>query len=105
MKQEFSALYDLKIMIFLEEIFSVLTTPFILWFSLPKCSDKIIEFFRLFTVHVDGIGYVCSQAVFDFERDGKVIPFISHFLTLSRTVIDDDSLDPLFAITKWNNLL
>jgi autophagy-related protein 9 len=72
-KREFSALYDLKIMVFLEEILSVLTTPFILWFSLPNCSDKVVDFFREFTVHVDGIGYVCSFAVFDFKRHGKVI--------------------------------
>ena len=59
-------------MIFLEEVLSVLTTPFVLWFALPNCSDKIVDFFREFTVHVDGIGYVCSFAVFDFERPGKV---------------------------------
>lgn len=74
-KKEFSALYDLKIMIFLEEVLSVLTTPFILWFSLPKCSERIVDFVREFTVHVDGMGYVCSFAVFDFKRHGKV-----HFL-------------------------
>ena len=51
---------------------SVLTTPFVLWFALPNCSDKIVDFFREFTVHVDGIGYVCSFAVFDFKRPGKV---------------------------------
>jgi autophagy-related protein 9 len=62
-------------MVFLEEILSVLTTPFILWFSLPNCSDKVVDFFREFTVHVDGIGYVCSFAVFDFKRHGKVIFF------------------------------
>lgn len=71
-KREFSSLYDLKIMIFLEEVLSVLTTPFILWFSLPNSSEKIVDFFREFTVHVDGIGYVCSFAVFDFKRHGKV---------------------------------
>src|SRR5262249_20910038 len=39
-----------------------------LWFSLPKCSDQIIDFFREFTIHVDGVGYVCSFAVFDFKK-------------------------------------
>lgn len=61
-------------MIFLEEVLSVLTTPFILWFSLPNSSEKVVDFFREFTVHVDGIGYVCSFAVFDFKRHGKVSP-------------------------------
>lgn len=61
-------LYCLKISIFIEEIFSVIFTPFVLWFSLPKCSDRIIDFFREFTVHVDGVGYVCSFAVFNFQQ-------------------------------------
>jgi autophagy-related protein 9 len=61
--------------VFLEEVLSVLTTPFILWFSLPNSSERIVDFFREFTVHVDGIGYVCSFAVFDFHRHGKVFEF------------------------------
>src|SRR5271155_3212040 len=55
-------------MIFLEEVLSVLTTPFILWFSLPNSSEKVVDFFREFTIHVDGVGYVCSFAVFDFKK-------------------------------------
>ncbi|PBP26073.1 putative mitochondrial carrier protein, partial [Diplocarpon rosae] len=50
------------------EVLSIIVTPFILWFSLPKCSDQIIDFFREFTIHVDGVGYVCSFAVFDFKK-------------------------------------
>ncbi|KAJ8061479.1 hypothetical protein OCU04_009294 [Sclerotinia nivalis] len=71
-KREFSTLYQLKLMIFIEEVFSIIITPFLLWFSLPKCADQIIDFFREFTVHVDGVGYVCSFAVFDFKKgDGR----------------------------------
>ena len=57
---------------FFTELLSVLLTPWILFFSLPPCSAAIIDFFREFTLHVDGIGYVCSFAVFDFERHGTV---------------------------------
>jgi autophagy-related protein 9 len=67
-RKEFAELYQLKIMVFLSEVLSIMITPFILWFSLPKCSDQIIDFFREFTVHVDGVGYVCSFAVFDFKK-------------------------------------
>lgn len=67
-KREFAALYQLKIVIFLEEVLSIIITPFVLWFSLPNCSDQIIDFFREFTLHVDGVGYVCSFAVFDFKK-------------------------------------
>ncbi len=71
-KREFSTLYQPKIVIFLTEVFGILITPFVLWFSLPKCSEQIIDFFREFTIHVDGVGYVCSFAVFDFKKgDGR----------------------------------
>ncbi|KAI1612467.1 autophagy protein Apg9-domain-containing protein [Exophiala viscosa] len=65
-KDEFSELYQMKVVIFFEEVLSMIFTPFVLWFSLPKCSERIIDFFREFTVHVDGIGYVCSFAEFGF---------------------------------------
>lgn len=58
--------------VFFTELLSVILTPWILFFSLPPCSAAIIDFFREFTLHVDGIGYVCSFAVFDFERHGTV---------------------------------
>ncbi|KAF4976089.1 hypothetical protein FZEAL_7199 [Fusarium zealandicum] len=67
-KQEFAELYKMKVVIFLEEIMGIITTPMLLLYSLPKCSDQIIDFFREFTIHVDGLGYVCSFAVFDFQK-------------------------------------
>ena len=69
-KQEFSQLYQMKVAIFLEEVLSMIFTPFVLCFSLPNCSERIIDFFREFTIHVDGIGYVCSFAEFGFSRPG-----------------------------------
>lgn len=73
-RKEFATLYQLKVIIFLEEILSMIFTPFVLWFSLPKCSDRLIDFIREFTVHVDGLGYVCSFAVFDFKRGTNLMP-------------------------------
>lgn len=70
----------MKIVTFANELISVVLTPFILWFSLPECAPAIIDFFREFTVHVDGLGFVCSFAVFDFQRHGNVkvrVPFLS----------------------------
>ncbi|KAL0936678.1 autophagy protein Apg9 [Colletotrichum truncatum] len=67
-KREFSELYKLKILILVEEIVGILTASLVLIFSAPKCSDQIIDFFREFTIHVDGVGYVCSFAVFDFKK-------------------------------------
>ncbi|KAL4910777.1 hypothetical protein BDW74DRAFT_141842 [Aspergillus multicolor] len=73
-RRDFAESYQMKIVIFMEEILSMIFTPFILWFSLPKCSDRVIDFFREFTVHVDGMGYLCSFAVFDFKKGTNVIP-------------------------------
>ncbi|KAI8999475.1 autophagy protein Apg9-domain-containing protein [Gaertneriomyces semiglobifer] len=70
-RYQFSSLFDYKIMLFVYEIMSVLYAPFILLFSLPKCADSIVDFFREFTVHVNSLGYVCSFAVFDFKRHGN----------------------------------
>ena len=73
-KQEFEQLYQMKIVVLIEEVLSMIFTPFVLWYSLPKCSDRIIDFFREFTVHVDGLGYVCSFAEFKFQMNGNVAP-------------------------------
>ncbi|KAG9127405.1 autophagy protein atg9 [Ceratobasidium sp. 392] len=67
---KFGNLFAVKAAIFVQELTSVLLTPFILWYSLPPCADKIVDFFREFTWHVDGLGYVCSSAVFDLKRHG-----------------------------------
>lgn len=67
-KSEFATLYKPKLVIFLDEVFSILITPIILFTSLQHSSDQIIDFFREFTIHVDGLGYVCSFAVFDFKK-------------------------------------
>lgn len=72
-RKEFAVFYQMKAIIFLEEILSIISTPFLLWYSLPKCSEQIIDFFREFTIHVDGLGYVCSFAVFDFKKGGNTL--------------------------------
>lgn len=67
-KKEFSTLYQMKVVNFAMELLGIFFTPFVLLITLPQCSDRIIDFFREFTVHVDGLGYVCSFAVFDFKN-------------------------------------
>ena len=39
---------------------------------LPNRAAAILEFVRSFTVYVEGVGHVCSLALFDFERHGDV---------------------------------
>lgn len=66
-KNEFCKLYNLKIIILLRELASLVMTPFILWFSLPRSADRIVEFFRDSSVYVDGLGYVCKYAMFELN--------------------------------------
>lgn len=68
---EFAKLFELKVVIFLQEILSVVFTPLILYYSLPKSSSAIIDFVSQSTVKVDQLGYICSFAHFDFVRHGN----------------------------------
>ncbi|CEP18256.1 hypothetical protein [Parasitella parasitica] len=69
---EFCKLFDYKVGIFVQELTSVVFAPLVLCLSLPDSAAQIVDFFREFTVYVDGLGYVCSFAQFDFERHGNV---------------------------------
>ncbi|GAB7360948.1 hypothetical protein MBLNU230_g0931t1 [Neophaeotheca triangularis] len=66
---EFSALYQMKVMIFLEEILSLIVAPLILLRNANTRSERVVDFFREHTVHVDGVGYQCNFAVFGFKKD------------------------------------
>lgn len=59
-------------LLLLEEMASVVVTPFVLYFSLPKCAPEILKFVRSFTTHVEGVGDICSLSAFDFQRHGNV---------------------------------
>lgn len=61
----------MQALMFLEELASVVLTPFVLYVSLPKCAPAILAFVRDFTVHVDGVGHICSLAAFDLQRHGN----------------------------------
>lgn len=67
-RAEFSQLYQPKILLYVEELLSILVTPFILMFRLPKCSEQIVDFFREFSIVVDGVGVVCSYSMFPFKK-------------------------------------
>jgi autophagy-related protein 9 len=87
---EFGQLFAMKATIFVQEILSVVLTPLVLWFSLPDCAPAITDFFREFTVHVDGLGYVCSFAVFDFKRHGNVNVSISFLFLVPHVLMHID---------------
>ncbi|CAI5758577.1 unnamed protein product [Candida verbasci] len=70
-KNEFCKLYSLKILVIVNEILSLIVTPFLLWFKISQSSGLIIDFFREYSIHVDGLGYVCYFAMFNFEEKDK----------------------------------
>ena len=68
-RAEFSAMYQMKILIFTEEILSLIVAPWILLRNATHRCERVVDFFREQTVHVDGIGYQCNFAVFGFKKD------------------------------------
>lgn len=71
-REELKDLFPSRYQLFGRELVGLLLNPFILYYSLPKNAEELVEFFREFSVQVDGLGYVCSFALFDFERHGDL---------------------------------
>lgn len=67
-KTEFSLMYEMRLIILLKELASIFLAPFILYYSLTQSCDDIVDFIRDHSVHVDGLGYVCTFAMFDFKQ-------------------------------------
>lgn len=67
-KNEFSLMYEMRLIILLKELASIFLAPFILYYSLTQSCDDIVDFIRDHSVHVDGLGYVCTFAMFDFKQ-------------------------------------
>ena len=61
-------MYLYKVELFVSEIVYVFLTPFILIFTLPKCSEKILDFVKDVTVCVDGVGDVVGYSTYDFKN-------------------------------------
>lgn len=70
-RTEFETLFQYTGMMLLEEMTSIFLTPYLLLFVVPKKVDDILRFIADFTVHVEGVGHVCSFSVFDFQNHGN----------------------------------
>ncbi|KAG0298313.1 autophagy protein atg9 [Linnemannia gamsii] len=103
-RKRFALLFEYNVMLFLMEFMSLVLTPLMLCLSLANCSEKIVDFFREFTVHVDGIGYVCSFAVFDFKRQGNVRNGNQAAGTMNEHAVANESkMEKSFLNFKHNN--
>lgn len=69
-KIEFSNLFAMKIEIFLREFGSLLGVVYLLWVVIPPKLESILDFVDDVSVEVDGLGIVCSFALFDFHKHG-----------------------------------
>jgi len=67
--QEFSELYKLKIKIFMEEFFSIVSTPYLLWFVFPARAHRIVEYIQQSSVLHD-CGHVCRTQEFYIKGNG-----------------------------------
>ncbi|KAL1460791.1 hypothetical protein WDU94_012740 [Cyamophila willieti] len=70
-RDEFSQLFQYKIVYVLQQLCSPLVTPYILYFHMKPKSLEIVDFFRNFTVEVMGVGDVCSFAQMDVKKHGS----------------------------------
>lgn len=68
---EFETLFQYTGMMLLEEMVSIFLTPFLLVFVVPERVDDILRFITEFTVHIEGVGHVCSFSAFDFQKHGN----------------------------------
>ena len=102
-RNEFLQVFVYKFIIFLYDILSVVTTPFLLLFVLPNQSPKISDFIKINTVDVDNIGPICIYAQFDNKlNDKKMKKSISGFImnhsldgykSLSSTSLEDSGIN------------
>lgn len=70
-KYEYCQLFNLRVLIIFNEILSIILTPFLLWFRISEMSSHIIDFFRDYSIHIDGLGYICYFSMFNFEQKEK----------------------------------
>ena len=70
-KKEFQQLFTLKLISFFKEFISLFGVVYILWSELPLRIEAILDFVDDVSVDIDGVGTVCSYAIFDFNKHGN----------------------------------
>uniref|UniRef100_A0A7S1U8L1 Autophagy-related protein 9 n=1 Tax=Phaeomonas parva TaxID=124430 RepID=A0A7S1U8L1_9STRA len=80
-RDAFLRLFQYKAALFAQEALAVVFAPLILCFCLPACTDRILQYMRLYSVDVEGVGTVCCFSTFDVNQFGDP------------TFMDNDDLD------------
>ena len=68
--KSFASLFKFKAQLFLQEMLSVVVSPYILCFSLPRDAERICEFVLAVKSEAPGVGEVCGFATFNFDIYG-----------------------------------
>ena len=63
--------FDVVQVYILEELLSPIVTPFILLLCVRPRAASIVDFLRMFTVEVVGVGDICSFAQMDVRKHGN----------------------------------
>jgi autophagy-related protein 9 len=97
---EIRSLFKLRLVVFLQEFISLLSSPFLFIFWLPKRADNIVIFLRDHSEYVAGRGVLCRFALFDeVNHPGSTTSLASHTSELT----EQSDLDVTRSMTlKWN---
>ena len=68
--KSFSTMFKFKAQLFLQEVISLILSPYILCVSLPRCAEAICEFVLSIKSEVPGVGEVCGYSTFNFDVYG-----------------------------------
>uniref|UniRef100_A0A2P2MKV5 Autophagy-related protein 9 n=2 Tax=Rhizophora mucronata TaxID=61149 RepID=A0A2P2MKV5_RHIMU len=101
---EFETLFQYTGMMLLEEMASIFLTPLLLLCVVPKRVDDILQFIVDFTVHIEGVGHVCSFSTFDFQMHGNS-NYASPSNTLRRQRSSQGKIEKSFLSFHSNYLL
>lgn len=84
-KNQFNEVYSSKLINIIHEFASLLLTPYILWFVLPKRSKNIIAFMESITEKDNELGFICKFANYKpEEEDSKKLFYYMHKEDLSQ---------------------
>lgn len=102
-RADFQRLFGARWWFSLRELFSVIYTPYLLYFVVPLQTKKILKFVVNNTSNIDDIGFVCSRADFKQEAEHsetKVeqsrLLFAEQYADLSSAGFGDSDSDSLF---------
>lgn len=70
-QSEFKSLFPVQIVFFIQEMFSIFTTPFFLLFRIRSQADRLLFFIKSNTVHIPDVGSVLKSS--DFSQEPHVL--------------------------------